>query len=102
MSMTSDVKTPTTDCPLCGRTLGLVNVDKHHLTPKSQGGHDKFLIHRICHRKIHATFTEKELARSYNTWESLKAHEMIRAFVEWVAKKPPEFYDGSVSSKRKR
>ena len=22
-------------------------------------------VHRICHRKIHATFTEKELARDY-------------------------------------
>lgn len=94
--------TQNTDCPLCGRPLGLVNVDKHHLIPKSQGGVDKFEIHRICHRKIHATFTEKELARTYNTWEALRTHYMIQAFIVWVAKKASDFYDGTVSSKRKR
>jgi hypothetical protein len=91
------------NCPLCGRALVAGrSVDEHHLLPKSQGGREKFLMHRICHRKIHATFTEKELARSYSTWDSLQAHEDIATFIVWVTKKPPEYYDNSVRAARKR
>ena len=82
-------------CPICDRTLGAVNVDKHHLVPKTHGGKEKFLVHKICHRKIHATFTEKELEKRFHTWPELKAHEEIAKFVEWVAKKDPGFYAGS-------
>lgn len=70
--------------------------------PKCHGGKDKYAIHRICHRKIHATFTEKELEKKYHTWEELIAHPDIASFISWVRKKDPGFYDGSVSSKRKR
>ncbi len=90
-------------CPLCGRPLVEgKSIDEHHLLPKSQGGRQKHTIHRICHRKIHATFTEKELARSYSTWAALQAHEDMAAFIAWVQKKPPEFYDNSVKAARRR
>lgn len=52
-------------CPLCGRPLGTDNIDRHHLVPKSLKGREQFPIHRICHRKIHATFSERELLRAY-------------------------------------
>ncbi len=94
---------PLGSCPLCGRALIVGrSVDEHHLLPKSQGGREKFLMHRICHRKIHATFTEKELARIYSTWQALQAHEDIAAFIAWVQKKPPEYYDNSVKAARRR
>lgn len=83
------------DCPICGRELGTINVDKHHLVPKTRGGKEKFLIHKICHRKIHATFTEKELEKKYHTWEELRAHPEIQKFVEWVQKKSSDYYAGS-------
>lgn len=82
-------------CPICDRQLGAENVDKHHLVPKTHGGKEKFLIHKICHRKIHATFTEKELEKRYHTWAELRAHEEIAKFVLWVAKKAPGYYAGS-------
>ena len=83
-------------CPLCGRLLEPGrSVDEHHLVPRSQGGKTKTHIHRICHRKIHATLDERELARGFNTWEALLAHPDIAAFVRWVANKPPSFYDNS-------
>ena len=83
-------------CPLCDRLLELgPSVDEHHLVPRSQGGKAKALIHRICHRKIHATLTEKELADRYSTWEALKAHPDIAVFMRWVANKPAAFYDNS-------
>jgi 5-methylcytosine-specific restriction endonuclease McrA len=90
-------------CPLCGRPLVAgKSVDEHHLIPKSQGGRDTHSVHRICHRKIHATFTEKELARNYSNWEALQAQVDIRAFITWVQKKAPEYYDNSVKAARRR
>lgn len=90
-------------CPLCGRVMiPGPTIDEHHLVPKSKGGKDKYKCHRVCHRKIHATLTEKELAQKYHTWDSLKQHPNIQTFIKWVAKKPPEFYDGSISSKAKK
>ena len=87
-------------CPLCGRPLpNDKTVDLHHLVPKSQGGVEQFRIHRICHRKIHATFSEKELARSFNTWAALQAHEAIAGFIQWVANKHPSYYDNSRRTK---
>lgn len=86
-------------CPLCGRPMVAGrSVDEHHLVPKSQGGKalaNTAQIHRICHRKIHATFSERELAKTYNTWPVLQAHPEIATFVAWLANKPPTFYDNS-------
>lgn len=91
------------NCPLCGRPLVPgKSVDEHHLIPKSQGGRETHTMHRICHRKIHATFTEKELARNYSTWALLQSHEDITAFIMWVKKKAPEYYDNSVKAERRR
>jgi hypothetical protein len=78
------------------------SVDEHHLLPKSQGGRETHTMHRICHRKIHATFTERELARTYNNWAALQAHEDIAGFIIWVQKKPPDYYDNSVKAARRR
>ena len=90
-------------CPLCGRLLEPgASIDEHHLVPRSQGGKAKALIHRICHRKIHATFSERELARDYSSWQALGAHPEIAAFVRWVAGKPPAFYDNSRRPARRR
>ncbi len=79
------------NCSLCGRPLGK-RTEKHHLVPKSQGGIDTIPLHAICHRKIHALFNEKELARSYFSIEALLADESVRKFVKWVQTKPADFY----------
>lgn len=90
-------------CPLCDRPLVPgASVDEHHLVPRSEGGVAKEQVHRICHRKIHATFSEKELARDYHDWRSLRAHPEIAAFVRWVANKPPEFWRRNATSSRRR
>jgi len=87
--------------------LGEINVDDHHLVPKTFKGKVKIRLHRICHRKIHATLSERELYNHYNTVERLLEHEQIQTFVKWVQKKDPGFYDGSAETgerkgKRKR
>jgi 5-methylcytosine-specific restriction endonuclease McrA len=89
-------------CPLCGRLLGNINVDRHHLVPKSFKGKEQFLVHKICHRKIHSVFTERQLAQSFHSWGALQADPDIRAFIDWVARKPPAFYTSTATSERKK
>lgn len=59
--------------------------------PRSQGGREVVALHRVCHRKIHAELSERELARDYATIPALRTHPAIAAFVRWVANKPAEF-----------
>lgn len=90
-------------CPLCGREMVPgPSVDLHHLIPKSKKGKDTVYIHKICHRKVHSVFTEKELEKEWNTIEKLKSNPEISKFVKWVSKKDPEFLDSSRDHKRKR
>jgi hypothetical protein len=71
-----------------------VDADRHHLIPRQKGGSKGPTVdlHRFCHTKIHSIFTNKELAKTYNTVEALQAHPEIAKFIEWVATKPSSFY----------
>ena len=75
-------------CPLCGRVLGTVNVDRHHLVPKKFKGREQFPIHKICHRKIHSAFTERELLTSFHTWDDLRRDEDIQTFIRFAPRNP--------------
>ncbi len=90
-------------CIVCNRPLaGICN--KHHLLPRSKGGKNTptILLHKICHDKIQAVFTETELKRYYNTIEKLQQNEEMQKFIKWVYNKEPEFYDNSVKGKVRR
>lgn len=50
------------------------------------------LVHPICHRKIHAVFTNAELARMAGDMEVVKAHPAMRTFIRWVSTKHPDFH----------
>ena len=67
------------NCPICGRPYD-ATMDEHHLRPKCKKGSETVTLHRVCHDKIHATFSEKELAKQYNTIEKLLEHEEIARF----------------------
>ncbi|MEM8979522.1 MAG: HNH endonuclease [Pseudomonadota bacterium] len=82
------------ECPLCGRPIPPdCPQSAHHLIPKLKGGKGgpTVLLHHICHKEIHATLTEAELARDYSTIEKLRAHPRLAKFAAWVAKRPPSF-----------
>jgi len=81
----------TRDCALCGRALGN-RIEWHHVVPKSEGGRDMVPLHPICHRTIHATASNAELARLYPTLDALREREEIRRFIAWIADKPPDFH----------
>lgn len=88
-------------CPLCDRELDDL-ANEHHLIPKSLKGKDTITLHKICHNKIHHTFSERELANYYHTIERLKDHKEIQKFVKWIKKKPFDFYDGNKDTKDRK
>jgi hypothetical protein len=89
-------------CELCRRKAPLT---RHHLIPRTLHGrkrirrsfsreelHGSILwVCRACHSKIHATFTEMELAQRFYKHEQLLQHEEIRRFVAWLSGKPAGF-----------
>ncbi len=89
-------------CTLCGRPIPSHQKDAHHLIPKSHGGSLTVDLHRICHRQIHALFTETELARQFSTVEQLKQQDEMRHFLKWVKTKPNAFFEKSRKSARLR
>ena len=87
-------------CPLCERKIPTSQRDAHHLVPKSKGGRHTEYLHRICHRQIHALLTETELAKQFNSVNTLLAHPDIAVFVAWVKNKPDEFMERTRKSQR--
>ena len=92
-------------CALCLRPIPAgARQSVHHLVPKLKGGAGgpTVRLHHLCHKEIHATLTEAELARSYATPEALRAHPRLARFVAWVARRPPDFDARSLQSVRRR
>lgn len=92
-------------CQLCGRPIPPGSRRSlHHLVPRLRGGTNgaTVLLHQICHNEVHASFSETELARRYNTVEALRAHPRLARFVEWVRTKPAGFHSRSAGTGRRR
>ena len=92
-------------CALCGRPIPPhAKQSVHHLVPKLKGGKGgpTVLLHQICHNEIHATLTEAELARDYNTPAALRAHPHLSALIRWLARKDPAFHRRSAGGRRRR
>ena len=90
-------------CPICGRPMVAgSSVDRHHWVPRTFGGREWGWLHQICHRKIHALFSENELARRYNTAGEIRGHPEMKKFVSWVKRRPPEFNDWHKRPRRRR
>lgn len=85
-------------CWLCTRPLGR-RVEWHHPVPKSRGGRAIVPLHPICHRAIHANFSNVELARAGDA-ETLRRHEAVTRFLAWIADKPADFHARTAARKR--
>ena len=86
-------------CWLCGRPTGKTIV-WHHPVPKSRGGRDVVPMHPICQQNVTANFTNSELERHGMNVEALLAEPAVRKFVDWVAKKDPDFTAGTTKKQR--
>lgn len=86
-------------CPICRRDVPSIYQEEHHLIPKSKKGKDTVTVCKNCGDMVHKLFTNKELARIYNTIEAINAHPDVQTWVKWVNKKPDDF---SVCMKAKK
>lgn len=78
-------------CWLCGRPIAN-RIQWHHPVPKAKKGRGTVPVHPICHRTIHANFTNAQLARIGDDPDRLKEDETVAKFVAWIADKPPDFH----------
>ncbi|MXO90756.1 HNH endonuclease [Pontixanthobacter aquaemixtae] len=78
-------------CWLCSRPFE-TRIQWHHTVPKSKKGKDTVPVHPICHKTIHANFTNAQLARIGNDRERLLENEALAKFVQWVRNKAPDFH----------
>lgn len=88
-------------CGICGRELGTILVEEHHLIPKTFKGKVTVPLHKICHQKLHTVFSERELLLYYHTFDRILENEVMQVFVKWVANKDPGFYIKSKDTKER-
>lgn len=74
-------------CPLCMRPNH--HPTDHHVVPRCRGGKATATLCRDCHKAIHATFSNKELEKEYNTVDSLLGHEGFSRMIRFIAKQDP-------------
>lgn len=86
-------------CWLCLRELGR-RTEWHHPVPKSRGGRLTVPLHPICHRAIHANFTNVELARQGASAAPLRENPAVARFLAWIADKPPDFHARTAAKRR--
>ncbi|MGV8936026.1 MAG: HNH endonuclease [Allorhizobium sp.] len=86
---------PPVICPLCARDIPEDQQEAHHLVPKSKGGKQTVILHRVCHDQIHAVFSDAQLAKKFSTIEAILEDEAVQKFVGWIKTKPPGFADSA-------
>ncbi len=97
---TSHSEAEPTICPICERVIPDDQKEKHHLVPKSKGGKATVLLHHVCHRQIHATFTDAQLAKTFSTIDALLEDPAMQKFVAWIKTKPAGFSDAAKDSRQ--
>ncbi|WP_019585907.1 hypothetical protein [Deinococcus apachensis] len=81
-------------CALCERETPMLT--EHHLVPKSQGRRQGVKVYELptvmlcpaCHKFLHRTFTNAELAGEYHSVDALLADDRVRRFVNWLRTQP--------------
>ena len=79
-------------CELCLRRVPSRLITQHHLVPKQKGGKadHRTPLCKPCHKQIHATFGNTDLARVYATIESLREAPLLQPFLRWIRKQSPD------------
>jgi 5-methylcytosine-specific restriction protein A len=90
--LTQTTSVAETPCALCGRVVPRALITLHHLLPKEEGGEAE---HRLpfckpCHKQVHAMFSNKQLAASYDSIEKLQAAPELATFLAWIRKQRPD------------
>jgi len=78
-------------CELCEREVPRRLITLHHLTPRQKGGAagDRTPLCKPCHKQLHATFSNGDLARLYPTLDQLRLAPLLQPFLKWIRKQKP-------------
>jgi 5-methylcytosine-specific restriction protein A len=79
-------------CELCERVVPPGMITLHHLTPKQKGGtaDDRTPLCRPCHKQIHATFGNADLAKRYASVPAIRQAAELQPFLAWIRKQRPD------------
>jgi 5-methylcytosine-specific restriction enzyme A len=79
-------------CELCHRDVPSGMITLHHLLPRQKGGQadDRVPLCRPCHKQVHATFANRDLARDYTTVDALRTAPPLQPFLKWIRKQKPD------------
>ena len=88
-------------CQICTRLTPQEFLEQHHLIPKSKHGAklDTIFVCSCCGNILHQIFSNKQLAKEYNTLEKILSNEKMVKWIKWIIKKPNDF---SVCMRRKK
>src|SRR3954463_13032925 len=75
-------------CGLCGRAVPQRLITLHHLKPKQKGGkaEHRTPLCRPCHKQLHATYSNTDLARAYPSLDALRSAPELQPFLNWIRK----------------
>lgn len=75
-------------CSLCCRIVPAHLITLHHLLPRKKGGRaaDRVPLCKPCHKQIHATFANGDLAKQYTTLAALRDAPQLQGFLKWIRK----------------
>src|SRR5215203_6667484 len=78
-------------CELCHRLVPANLITQHHLMPREKGGkaEHRTPLCKPCHKQIHATFGNTDLARVYDSIDTLRAAPLLQPFLKWIRKQSP-------------
>lgn len=90
--MHANARNDSETCQLCQRSVPYRLITLHHLLPKQKGGKAdvRMPLCKPCHKQIHATFSNGDLAKSYTTIESLCTAPQLQPFLKWIRKQKPD------------
>ena len=83
-----DIEDEQQSCSLCERMVERGMITLHHLTPRQKGGRPE---HRVplckpCHKQLHATWSNAELAKLYADLDLLRRAPQLQPFLRWIRK----------------
>jgi hypothetical protein len=86
---------------LCGREVPAELITLHHLTPKQKGGKGEHRtpLCKPCHKQIHATFGNTDLARVFDSITALRQAPQLQPFLRWIRKQKPDRNFRTIMSK---
>ena len=75
-----------TRCALCKREV--MQTTRHHLIPRSKGGHEVVDLCVPCHKTLHSFFSNRTLLDELHTVEALRQEPEIARYLSWIRKQP--------------